>query len=231
VSGGGEPDLAAFAGVAAGARILDVGSGRGRGAAPFLAAGARAVVLEKHDGPLRGAIGAQPSAAPVLGSALELPFDAGVFDAVVLRALLHHLRDAAGAVREAARVARPGGAVLLVDKVVPGDVPVGACRNAAERIRLRSHVWTRSEGELRGLATAARLEVEESSPWTERTPAEEWIAKGDAAPPWDGILREMFRADLAAGGRRFGVSAAPDGTLLLESPWVALRCRKPGARR
>jgi hypothetical protein len=118
-----------------------------------------------------------------------------------------------------------------VDKAVPGDVPVAACRNAAERLRHGGHVWTRSEGELRGLATAARLEVEAAAPWTEWIAAEAWIAKGSAAPPWDGVLREWFRADLAAGGRRFGVRTAADGTLQVENPWVALRCRKPGARR
>jgi hypothetical protein len=61
--------------------------------------------------------------------------------------------------------------------------------------------------------------------------AEEWIAKGDCPPPWDGIVREYLRADLEAGGPALGTREGPGGALVLEERWAALRLRKPGGRR
>lgn len=48
------------------------------------------------------------------GSALQLPFDEGSFDAVTLWNVLEHVPDATVAICEAARVLRPGGRVHLV---------------------------------------------------------------------------------------------------------------------
>ena len=165
------------------------------------------------------------------GDLAALPFAAGVFDAVVLRAVVHHLVEPAAVLREAARVAKPGAAVLLVDKAGPDDLEVRALRNAVERIRHGGHVWAYSERELRTLAGAARLEVEAWEPWTEIRDAEEWISRGTCEPPWDGIVREYLRADLRAGGRALGVREGVGGSLTLEERWAALRLRKPGGAR
>lgn len=51
----------------------------------------------------------------VLGEAQALPFADYSFYLVVSRVAAHHFRDPAGAVREMARVVRPGGRVLMVD--------------------------------------------------------------------------------------------------------------------
>jgi len=53
----------------------------------------------------------------VLGDARSLPFDDGVFDAVIGRRFLHHVPEAdrADILREAHRVLRPGGRVVLVE--------------------------------------------------------------------------------------------------------------------
>lgn len=54
----------------------------------------------------------------VVGSALDLPFDDGTFDAVLSVASLKHWPERARGLRECARVLRPGGrlAVLEVDR-------------------------------------------------------------------------------------------------------------------
>lgn len=44
-----------------------------------------------------------------------LPFDAGSFDTVTVHQVLHYAEDPAAALHEAARVLRPGGALLAVD--------------------------------------------------------------------------------------------------------------------
>jgi ubiquinone/menaquinone biosynthesis C-methylase UbiE len=49
------------------------------------------------------------------GDIYDLPAPRDAFDAVVIHQVLHYLDDAAGAIREAARVLRPGGRLLVVD--------------------------------------------------------------------------------------------------------------------
>lgn len=51
----------------------------------------------------------------VCADALALPFRDAAFDLVLCRDLLHHLEDEAPAVAELRRVARPGGAVWIVE--------------------------------------------------------------------------------------------------------------------
>lgn len=227
-----EPDPAAFACLRPGQRVLDAASGRGRAAQAFLAAGARVVLLDRDGAALDEAARALPAGTPLVrGDLRGLPFPGGLFDVVVLRAVLHHLAEPVEAIREAARVARPGGAVLLVDKAGPDDAEARAVRNAVERLRHRGHVWSSSERELRTLAAASRLEVEATEAWTETRDAEEWIARGDCPPPWDGVVRELLRADAKAGGRALGTREGPGGALTIEERWAALRLRKPEGRR
>jgi len=49
----------------------------------------------------------------------RLPFDDASFDLVTCNSTLHHLADPLGLLNEMARVARPGGAVLLRDLARP----------------------------------------------------------------------------------------------------------------
>ncbi|BAT59903.1 putative methyltransferase YcgJ [Variibacter gotjawalensis] len=49
------------------------------------------------------------------GDIYDLPMPKDSFDVVIIHQVLHYLDDAAGALREAARVLRPGGRMLVVD--------------------------------------------------------------------------------------------------------------------
>jgi len=227
-----EPDLAELAGIGPGARVLDAAGGRGAVAAALAGRGARVVLLDRDGEALRAAgEAAEAGALRVRGDAARLPFPAGAFDAVVLRAVIHHLPDPAAALREAARAVRAGGAVVVVDKVAAEDLEVRAFRNAVERLRHEGHVWSHSERELRSLAGAVSLDVEAARPWSERKPVEEWIGRGTCRPPRDGLVRELLRADSDRGGAAFAARKGPDGALLLEDRWISLRLRKPGGRR
>jgi ubiquinone/menaquinone biosynthesis C-methylase UbiE len=101
----------AHLGAAAKARILEIGGGRS-GLARLLYPAADVVTLDLDFGLLgKGPDGA--TSTFVCGDARQLPFRDGAFDAVTLFDVLEHIRDDALAAREALRVARPQGAILV----------------------------------------------------------------------------------------------------------------------
>jgi SAM-dependent methyltransferase len=93
--------------------VLEVGCGTGVIAAELARLGeARVVGLDVAGGMLAFARRQEGGVTYVQGDAHALPFTAGSFDAVVCHYLLLWLADPAQAVREMARVVRPGGDVL-----------------------------------------------------------------------------------------------------------------------
>ena len=101
--GSGRPDLAGAVGVVTGLNGQTTVVDRRDGAAKRVAAGARAAgaIVDFEDAPLT-----------------MLPFDAGQWDVTVIVDSLPTLGDNATAVlSEAARVVRPGGRVVVIDRV------------------------------------------------------------------------------------------------------------------
>jgi 2-polyprenyl-6-hydroxyphenyl methylase / 3-demethylubiquinone-9 3-methyltransferase len=98
----------------AGRLILDAGCGGGLVSRELAAAGVEVVGIDLGLGSLNAARRAVPVRfRPVLGRLESLPFADGSFDAVVAADVLEHIPDLPGAVRELARVLRPGGRLLL----------------------------------------------------------------------------------------------------------------------
>jgi SAM-dependent methyltransferase len=96
-------------------RILDVGGGTGALALRLHEAmGAQVTVLDPTPQMLRYVPADGPVVA-VLGVAEAMPFGDDEFDAVIVTDAFHHFRDQPGAVREFARVVRPGGGVVVVE--------------------------------------------------------------------------------------------------------------------
>ena len=107
-------------GVVEGKRVLDLGCGDGLLTAALAERGARTVGIDIDRSMLRAAVartdpGQREPARFVEGRLEQLPFRDAMFDVVVAVTVLCLLSDQAIAVREAARVLRPGGRLIIGD--------------------------------------------------------------------------------------------------------------------
>ena len=124
--------------------------------------------------------------------ACALPFGDGEFDLVTCRVAPHHFPDAALFVRECARVAKPGGAVIVIDNLVPVDPEAAAHINAIERLRDPSHVRGYTESEWVGFFRAAGLRVERVEFFRKRRDFDFWSDMQSVDPGVKARLRAMF---------------------------------------
>ena len=132
-------DLAALAGVAAGTRVLDVGTGTGVAAGVAADLGASAVGVDQSTAMLEVARVSHPGIPFLTAQAIDLPFANGSFDAVLGTFVLAHFANVQTALFELLRVTRPGGVIAfttwtdgrdvftdtwreLVSTVVPNDM-------------------------------------------------------------------------------------------------------------
>jgi len=123
-------------GLRPGDRVLDMGCGAGRHAFEMYRRGAHVVALDMDDTELKGVkntLGAmheagegnaEASAAPARGDAMTLPFADATFDRIVASEVLEHIPDDRGAMRELARVLKPGGSIAVT---VPRFFPELVC--------------------------------------------------------------------------------------------------------
>jgi len=112
----------AFAGVRQGDKVLDVGCGPGALTAHLLSIGAEVTAIDPSP-PFVDAIRERfPGVDVRLGTAEELPYDTGAFDAALAQLVVHFMTDPVGAIRQMMRVTRPGGVVAAC----VWDGPTGA---------------------------------------------------------------------------------------------------------
>ena len=112
-------------GLRPGERVLDLGCGFGRHAFGAARLGGAVVALDAAGDEVRsvratlaamveaGELDRAARAGAVQGDALALPFADGAFDRVVASEVLEHVPDDTGAMRELARVLRPGGTMAV----------------------------------------------------------------------------------------------------------------------
>ena len=108
--------------LSAGERVLDVAAGTAVSTAELAVAGVDAVACDFSLGMLHAGRGRPvPRAA---GDALALPFRDGAFDAVTISFGLRNVADPDAALRELARVTRPGGRLAVCEFSRPTWAPL-----------------------------------------------------------------------------------------------------------
>jgi ubiquinone/menaquinone biosynthesis C-methylase UbiE len=106
-------DLLALAGVHAGQRVLDVGTGTGVAAEVARSLGADAVGVDASLEMLRVGHAAHPELRIAAAEAIDLPFANGTFDTVVGTFVLAHFARVDTALFDVVRVTKPGGMVAF----------------------------------------------------------------------------------------------------------------------
>ena len=212
---GAGPDLAAMLEAAqprGGERVLDVGCGAGHTALCFAPHVAEVVALDLTDAMLEQtrSLAASRGLANLRcerGDAHALPFEDASFDLVTCRVCAHHFARPGRAVREAARVLRPGGRYLLVDSVVPDDAAQDTFLNAIEWLRDPSHVRNHAVAQWLAWMGEAGLDAEWRHTFRLAVELEDWAARIGAPPARVALLRELLAGAVAEVRAGLGVQA------------------------
>jgi len=210
----------------AGADLLDVGSGDGAFARELARRGARVTGVECSEAQLALCREVPPVADEcyVSGVGEALPFPDAAFDAVVLRASLHHVPPGrmADALREAVRVTRPDGQVFVFEPLAEGawfemmrlvDDETEVRRLAQEAIaRAVDEGWLRRMGTQVLTAEAAYPDLEAVRRRTtaiadgrealfdaHRDEIEKRFREAEPAPGGGRVFRQRFRLDVLGG--------------------------------
>jgi len=100
---------------APGMRVLDLAAGTGTSAVDYAADGADVVACDFSPGMVAEGRRRHPGIEFVEGDAMDLPLEDDSFDVVTISYGLRNVQDTSKALREMARVTRPGGRIVIAE--------------------------------------------------------------------------------------------------------------------
>ncbi|MFI2714106.1 class I SAM-dependent methyltransferase [Micromonospora sp. NPDC018662] len=167
------------------AEVLDIGGGPGAYAGPLAAAGHRVHLVDLVPAHVAAARAAYPQVTATVGDACALPLPDATADAALLLGPLYHLierADRVAALREAARLTRPGGPVVaaaISRNAALIDLTVQGLLDDDNRVLLRTEYATGVNDPRTGFTTAYFHRPEEL--------VDEFIAAGLPTPEVYGV--------------------------------------------
>jgi ubiquinone/menaquinone biosynthesis C-methylase UbiE len=156
------------------------------------------------------------------GDAAELPYPDASFDVVASRLSAHHYTRPERAVREAARVLRPGGRLLFIDSISPDGWAEDTFINTFEILRDPSHVRNHSVAQWCAMFEAAGLDAEPLRSWNIRIGFDSWVERVATPPLETAMLHSLFANATDELVAAFGI--APDHSF--DIPAALLRGRR-----
>jgi SAM-dependent methyltransferase len=207
-------------GVGPGTRLIDIGCGSGYAAAIAAARGARVTGIDITPELVEIARERVPGANFVVGGMDDLPFEDESFDAAVGFNAFQFAEDAPRAVREAARVVKPGGLIAATTFAEPERNQSTALHLALEPLRAAAP------------AAPAHLPYGLSAPGgLERLLAEaslEPVGSGEVPLSWTHeSVDHAVRAVLASGGGAMAIEAAGEDAARAALERAALSFTRP----
>ena len=201
------PQMADFAGIEAGQRVLDVGCGPGALVAELVDRGAQVAAVDPSAQFVAAVRERYPDVDVQQATAEELPFEDASFDAALAQLVVHFMADPARGIAEMARVTRDGGVVAAsVWDMVGGQAPISPFWRAARELNPAVEGEARragaGEGQLAALFEQAGLaNVEETAlaVHVEHARFDEWwepftLGVGPAGEYYNGLGAEQQQA-------------------------------------
>ena len=218
------PDLLKVQGAAAlGAHALDLGCGAGHVSFALARGGAKRVVA--YDlAPQMLAVVAKEAAArgyrqieTIAGPAEKIPFADASFDLVVTRYSAHHWLDVPAALREAARVLKTGGRLMVIDVLAPEAPLLDTVLQSVELLRDVSHVRNYRASEWREMLYDAGFDEPAAKQWKLPMEFSSWVARIGTPIPRIAALKHVFNALPIEARHYFAV--ADDYSFAIDSGW------------
>ena len=210
-------------------QVADFGAGAGHASlavAPHVAH-VHAIDLSQRMLDTAAAIAAQRGIANVSflqAGVDEPPLERASMDAVISRFSAHHWTQPDAALDAAARIAKPGAPLVLIDTVSPPDLVLDSFLTAIELLRDASHARNGSIAEWTARLQRAGFELLEVREWPVELDIEEWMARA-ATEPWRAdAIRNLLRAASSAARATFAI-AADDSRFSI--PGALLHARRP----
>jgi SAM-dependent methyltransferase len=204
--------------------VLDVGCAAGHTAFAF-APHVREVIGVDLSPEMLAEAGRQAAARDLanvrfeVSSALALPYPDGQFDIVTCRLVAHHLPALPPALREMARVLKPGGQLIVVDIISPEDPALADFINHVEVLRDPSHGrdWTLSEWDAAGAEAGTPFAV--AAEWRLPLDFADWAARQQTPPESVAALERLMDTATPEARDAFAIVTAPHRSFHL---WAAL---------
>ena len=209
-----------------GGPVLEIGIGTGRIAGPVVAAGASVYGLDVSAEMLAEIGRGVPNLHALRGDMHALPFPDDSFSVVLAVHVLHLTRDWGAVLREAARVLRPGGALVVGEDVIDPQSVIGMLRDQLRREAVKAMpemmppgAGVRREDVLRDLGGTEVYTVEAAAWETYVSPAERLraIDRHEDAESW--ALPPTIRGDVVGAVKDFAAAT-----------WADLEAEQPIAR-
>ena len=122
----------------------------------------------------------------------SIQYDDETFDLVTCRIAAHHFSDAALFVREATRVLKPDGILVVQDQVMPADDLTARYIEAFEKLRDPSHNRAYSESEWQALFIENNLEVQHCEVISRRHNFKDWTERQKVTASTAACLNAML---------------------------------------
>jgi len=169
------------------ARVLDIATGGGHTALGFAAFTPTVVATDLTEPMLRAArtfiAGQGKTAVRFLAADVEaLPFRDASFGVATCRIAAHHFPELLPALRQVARVLRPGGSFLVQDILGHDDPDLAAFIREVEKRRDPSHVRSFRQIEWTAFLRAAGLTVLDEAITSKVRPWDEWTGRMRMSP-------------------------------------------------